>query len=183
MTNPSPGASPAAAVPSATASSIRRAGLALLTGAVLAGAVVALGAGGEPATATAPSGALKLVVEFDRDADARDDLAPAGDSAGDQVMYADPVFNAANTRKIGRAMFVNTFQESQSVLVAGALRLPDGTITLAGTMLSGKAQIAVTGGTGRYAGAQGTYTLGNKPVAAIVGDGPGRYKATIIFTD
>lgn len=174
-TNPSAGR---AAAPR----TIRRAVLALLSGAVLAGAVVALAAGGEAAGARAPSGTLKLVVEVDRDAGARDDLAPAGDSAGDQVMRSDPVFASDNATRLGRAMFLHTFQRDQGVLVAGALRLRRGTIALAGARVDGAGTLAVTGGTGAYAGARGTYAQSNVPIAVGGEDGPSRHRVTITFT-
>ena len=181
MTDTNPSASPAAmASPPRT---LRRAGLALLTAAALACAVVALASGGsEAATAKPPSGTLKLVVEFDRDADARHDLAPAGDSAGDQVMYSDPVFASDNRTRLGRAMFLNTFQGDQGVLVAGALRLRGGTIALAGAYVNGAGNLAVTGGTGAYAGARGTYAQNNVPLAVLGEDGPSRHRVTITFT-
>ena len=59
---------------------------------------------------------------------------------------------------LGRAMFVNTFQGDQGVLVAGALRLRGGTITLAGALVNGAGSLAVTGGTGAYAGARGGFS-------------------------
>ena len=156
--------------------------LAVLAGALLAGAI-AIAAPGEAATGSKASGTLKLVVEHDRDADARDDLAPAGDSPGDQVMYSDPVFASDNRTRRGRAMTLNTFQQDQGVLVAGALRLNDGTITLAGARVNGAGSLAVTGGTGAYAGARGTYSEENKPLQVLGEDGPTRHRATIRFTD
>jgi hypothetical protein len=155
---------------------------ALLAGALLAGAI-ALTAPGEAATSSKASGTLKLVVEFNRAADARDDLAPDGDSAGDQVMYSDPVFASNNRTRRGRAMFLNTFQQGQGVLVAGALRLNDGTITLAGARVNGAGSLAVTGGTGAYAGARGTYAEESKPLQVLGEDGPSRHRVTIRFSD
>jgi hypothetical protein len=45
-------------------------------------------------------------------------------------------------------MFLNTFQQDQGALVAGALRLRDGALTLAGARVDGAGSLAVTGGTG-----------------------------------
>ncbi len=73
-------------------------------------------------------------------------------------MYSDPVFASNNRTRRGPAMFHNTFQQDQGGLVAGALRLADGTITLAGARVNGAGSLAVTGGTGAYAGASGTYS-------------------------
>ena len=166
----------------ATSAGRQHAILALLAGALLAGAI-AVTAPGDAATGSKASGTLKLVVEFDRDADARDDVAPDGDSAGDQVMYSDPVFASNNRTRRGRAMFLNTFQQDQGVLVAGALRLNDGTITLAGARVNGAGSLAVTGGTGAYAGASGTYSESAEPLQVLGEDGPSRHRVTIRFTD
>ena len=166
----------------------RRTAATLLAGVVsllMAGALVTITASGQTASSAAAGskarGTLKLVVEFNRFADARDEVAPEGDSTGDQVIYSDPVFDAKNKKRLGRAMFANTFQEGSNVLVAGAIRLRDGTITLAGTLLNGAPSIAVTGGTGAYAGARGTYRQSNKEIELLGEDGPGRYPATIVF--
>jgi hypothetical protein len=156
--------------------------LLLAVGALIAGAI-ALTASGQAATGSKTSGTLKLVVQFDRDADARDDLAPAGDSPGDQVMESDPVFASDNRTRRGRAMTLTTFQSGQGALVAGALRLSDGTITLAGARVNGSGSLAVTGGTGAYAGARGTYTETAAPFQVIGEDGPTRHRVTIRFTD
>ena len=138
----------------------RRIGARLPAGALgllVVGAIAAIGASAQETAGSKASGTLKLVVEFNRFEDARDDLKPRGDSVGDQVVYSDPVFDERNRKRLGRAMFLNTFQDGTNVLVAGAIRLRDGTITLAGTLLNGAQNIAVTGGTGAYAGARGTY--------------------------
>ncbi len=144
-------------------------------------AIAAIATTGRAATASKASGTLKLVVEFDRNAGARDDVAPAGDSSGDQVSSSQPLFAADNHTRLGRAMFLNTFQDDQGVLVAGALRLRDGTITLAGARVNGAGSLAVTGGTGAYAGARGTYGETAKPLQVLGEDGPSRHRVTIRF--
>lgn len=145
------------------------------------GAIAAIGASGQDTAGSKATGTLKLVVEFSRFADARHDLKPRGDSVGDQVFYSDPVFDASNRKRLGRRMILNTFQDGTNVLVTGAIRLRDGTITLAGTKLNGNDNIAVTGGTGAYAGARGTYVESDKEIELRGEDGPGRYPATITF--
>ena len=82
-----------------------------------------------------------------------------------------PVFAANNRTRLGRAMMLNTFQGDQGVLVAGALRLRSGTITLAGAHVNGAGNLAVTGGTGAYAGARGTYIETPKPLQVLGGTG------------
>lgn len=144
------------------------------------GIVAVLSAGAAPA-ATKVTGTLRLVVEVNRFADARDDLDPAGDSPGDQVFNDDAVLDVDNRRAVGRVMTVTSFQQGGRALQTGALRLRDGTITLAGVLVDGAPEIAVTGGTKAYAGVRGTYRVSAKPIAPIVGDRPGRYRATIVF--
>ena len=163
----------------------RRIGTALpvgLLGLVIVAAIVATTSTGRAATASATAKTLNLVVEFDRHANVRDDVAPAGDSQGDQVVYEMPVFAANNRTRLGRAMILNTFQGRQGVLVAGALRLRSGTITLAGAHVNGAGNLAVTGGTGAYAGARGTYTETNRPLQVLGEDGPSRHRVKIVFT-
>jgi len=144
-------------------------------------AIAVMATGGQAATGSKTTGTLKLVVEFDRHANARDDVPPAGDSAGDQVSYSQPIFAADNRTRLGRGLFLNTFQGGQGVLVSGALRLRNGTITLAGALANGAGSLAVTGGTGAYAGARGTYSETAKPLQVLGEDGPSRHRATIVF--
>ena len=147
------------------------------------GALIAVIAAAPQRAAGAPAPApLALVVEFDRMPDARDDLSPDGDSPGDRIIFADPVFASNNRTRLGRAMFLNTFQEDSGVLVTGALRLRNGTITLAGARVNGAGVLAVTGGTGAYAGAGGTYREGAQ-IQVLGEDGPIRRRVTITFKD
>ncbi len=156
--------------------------LAVVAAASLAiGALVAVTAAGQGADRPKAAKALRLVLELNRFADARHDLDPPGDSPGDQVFSDDPVFDFRNRKRVGRLLTVRSFQEGQRVLVSGALRLSDGTITLAGVLVNGAADIAVTGGTRSYAGASGTYRQSTKPIGAIVGDQPGRYPLEVVF--
>lgn len=64
--------------------------------------------------------------------------------------------------------------------MTGALRLRSGTITLAGARVNGAGNLAVTGGTGTYAGARGTYREGAQ-VQSLGEDGPIRRRVTITF--
>ncbi len=185
MTNPE--RSPASLAPTAPRGGVnpgrrgvRTRPLAVLGTILLAGALATLTSGGQDVAGARPSGTLRLIVEPNRSADARDDLEPAGDSPGDQVTSADPVFDSANRTRIGRAMFLSTFEEDSGVLMTGALRLRSGTITLAGARVNGAGNLAVTGGTGTYAGARGTYREGAQ-VQSLGEDGPIRLRVTITF--
>jgi len=159
----------------------RRASVAAALAALLAGAVIAVIAAGPGTASSKATGTLKLVLESNRFADARQDIDPQGDSPGDEVFNDDAVFDASNRKRVGRMLTVNSFQEGNRVLVSGALRLRDGTITLAGVLVNGAPDIAVTGGTRAYAGASGTYHEGTKPIVPIVEDRPGRYTLRIVF--
>src|SRR5688500_14781095 len=68
----------------------RRSGRALpigVLGLLIVAAIVALTSPGQAATTSSAPKTLNLVVEFDRHATVRDDVAPEGDSQGDQVIY------------------------------------------------------------------------------------------------
>lgn len=153
-----------------------------VVGVLIAASIVVMTAPGQAASGSRAPAPLSLVVEFDRHANVRDDVAPEGDSQGDQVVYEMPVFAANNRTRLGRGMFLNTFQGDQGVLVAAALRLRSGTITLAGAHVNGAGNLAVTGGTGAYAGARGTYAETNKPLQVLGEDGPSRHRVKIVFT-
>lgn len=148
---------------------------------LVVGALVAVTAAGQGAERPKAAETLKLVLELDRFADARHDLDPQGDSPGDQVFSDDAVFDSRNRKRVGRLLTLRSFQEGHRVLVSGALRLGDGTITLAGVLVNGAPDLAVTGGTRAYAGARGTYHQSTKPIVAIVGDQPGRYALEVMF--
>jgi len=153
----------------------------VVIGLLVAGTIAGFVAAGHAAAGSEATGTLKLVVQFDRHANARDDLEPSGDSSGDQVSYTEPVFAADNRTRLGRAIFLNTFQDRQGVLVAGAVRLRNGSITLAGVHVNGAGGLAVTGGTGAYAGARGTWTESGEPIQVLGEDGPSRHRVTIRF--
>ena len=91
------------------------------------------------------------------------------------MAYSDPVFDA-NRKRLGRAMFVNTFQEGSNVLVPGRSACATARSPSPGTKRNGEADIAVTGGTGAYAGARGTYVESNNAIELRGEDGPGRYR-------
>jgi len=89
------------------------------------------------------------------------DLGAPGDSAGDLLTFANPIYDAANKTQVG------TDQGYCVRVVAGkswecfwTLTLKDGQITLEGPFMdSGDSLMAVTGGTGKYNGAKGSMKL------------------------
>lgn len=93
--------------------------------------------------------------------DATLDLGAKGDSVGDLLTFANPVFDAGNRSQVG------TDQGYCVRVVAGkswecfwTLFLQDGALTVQGPFRdAGDSLLAVTGGTGRYAGARGQMKL------------------------
>lgn len=111
-------------------------------------------------TARASAGEVIAVVER-ADTDAVTDTGAKGDSAGDLLTFANPVFDKANKVKVG------TDQGFCVRTVAGkawecwwTLMLKDGQLTVEGPFLdAGDSVMAVTGGTGKYATARGQMKL------------------------
>jgi hypothetical protein len=89
------------------------------------------------------------------------DLGNKGDSPGDLLTFANPVFDAANKTQLG------TDQGYCVRIVAGkswecmwTLILKSGQITVEGPFMDeGDSLFAVTGGTGKYVGAKGEMKL------------------------
>jgi hypothetical protein len=104
-----------------------------------------------PEPAATPAGATRLVV-IAREADFTViDLAPRGDSPGDQILFTDNLFDQAG-RRIGRdqarcaIMFRDDVLCDASFILAGR-----GQLTIEGATLT----FAVTGGTGEFARTRG----------------------------
>jgi hypothetical protein len=96
------------------------------------------------------------------------DTKPKGHSPGDLTVFSATVHSG--TRVVGRLEAVTTAIDPryQGVSFSMLLNLPGGAIVLQGGGFNGRVpgltkegadQLAVTGGTGRYAGAAGTATL------------------------
>ena len=74
-------------------------------------------------------------------------------SPGDASIIGYLIYDAAGQKRLGRmdAMCTSTDRRGKRLLCTGAMHLPDGHIELAGT----GDPLAITGGTGAYAGARG----------------------------
>lgn len=104
-----------------------------------------------------PTGTKELVLRqasfkfLDHPPRRRGDVPP---SPGDTAIIGWRVLDATGKQRLGRlsAICVSTDRRGQAIQCTSALVLPDGAIMLEGT---GSA-LAVTGGTGAYAGARGT---------------------------
>ena len=120
-----------------------------------------------PAAAAAPS--LKIQVTSVAVSITPHDLAPKGASKGDTVVYRDRLVNvkAQFGKKrgavVGSDQGTMTFTGPHTATFAGIATLPKGTLTLKGPVTAlpnGGLTIPVVGGSGRYAKAHGTLTVG-----------------------
>jgi allene oxide cyclase len=89
------------------------------------------------------------------------DLGAKGDSVGDLLTFANPVYDAANKTQLGsdqgycvRVAVGKSWECFWTLILAG------GQITVEGPFYdNGDSVMAITGGTGRYAGAKGDMKL------------------------
>jgi allene oxide cyclase len=89
------------------------------------------------------------------------DTGPTGDSLGDLLAFANPVFDAANTHQVGtdngsciRTAVGVSYECSWTTSLGG------GSLVVAGPFLdAGDSTLAITGGTGRFRGASGEMRL------------------------
>ncbi len=89
------------------------------------------------------------------------DLAAKGDSVGDMLVFANGIFDASNATQIGsdQGYCVRTLV-GKSWECFWTLTLKAGQITVEGPFMDeGDSLLAVTGGTGKYAGAKGSMKL------------------------
>lgn len=89
------------------------------------------------------------------------DIGDKGDSVGDVLTFANAVFDEANAKEVGsdNGWCIRT-AVGKAWECFWTLTLTDGQITVAGPFLdSGDSVLAVTGGTGAYAGVRGQMTL------------------------
>jgi hypothetical protein len=93
--------------------------------------------------------------------DAVTDTGAAGDTAGDLLTFANPVFDAANKKQVGTDQgFCIRTEVGKSWECYWTISLAGGQITVEGPFLDkGDSVLAITGGTGKYAGARGQLKL------------------------
>ena len=89
------------------------------------------------------------------------DLGPKGDSPGDMLVFANGVFDAANKIQVGSDQgYCVRIIVGKSWECMWTLILKAGQITVEGPFMDdGDSLFAVTGGTGKYAGAKGSMKL------------------------
>ncbi len=97
------------------------------------------------------------------------DTKPKGTSKGDRIVYRDtlenavPQFGKKTGAKVGSDHGTMTFTSAHTARFDGTARLPGGTVRIKGpvrALTSSILQVPVVGGTGRYASAKGTLTVG-----------------------
>ena len=140
---------------SASVGHLGRGCLASLLGFVAAGALTLIGAG--PAMA-APQ---ELVFTEHAASDAVTDTGASGDSAGDILTFANEVFDAQDANRVGndQGMCVRTVP-GNAWECFWTLSLATGQITVEGPFYdTGDSVLAITGGTGAFANAQGDMLL------------------------
>jgi allene oxide cyclase len=112
------------------------------------------------ATVPALAGDKIQVIEH-ADTDATVDLGAKGDSVGDVLTFANPVFDAGNKTQLGSDQgYCVRVIAGKSWECIWTLRLKEGQITVEGPFYdAGDSLMAITGGTGKYAGAKGSMKL------------------------
>lgn len=105
--------------------------------------------------------AEKIQLVEHADTDATLDLGAKGDTVGDLLTFANPVYDAANKTQLGSDQgYCVRVIAGKSWECFWTLRLKEGQITIEGPFYdAGDSVMAVTGGTGKYVGAKGSMKL------------------------
>jgi allene oxide cyclase len=109
--------------------------------------------------ASLPASARERLAFVERaETDAVTHIAGPHDSIGDLLTFADPIYDAANTVQLGTDQgYCVRVVLGKSWECIWTLLLKDGQITIEGPYLeTSDSTFAITGGTGKYAGAKGT---------------------------
>ena len=114
------------------------------------------------ALASMPALAAEQIVVVERPVgETTVDLGAKGDSVGDLLVFANKIYDAANKTQLGtdNGYCVRTVI-GKSWECFWTLTLKAGQITVEGPFMdSGDSLLAITGGTGKYAGARGSMKL------------------------
>jgi hypothetical protein len=121
---------------------------------IAAGAIAAL-----PALPAAAGERIEVIEHAVTDATL--DLGAKGDSAGDLLTFANPVYDASNKTQLGRDQgYCVRVVAGKSWECFWTLLLKGGQITVEGPFYdSGDSLLVITGGSGKYAGAKGEMKL------------------------
>ena len=100
------------------------------------------------------------------------DLGAKGDSVGDLLTFANPIYDAANKTKLGSDQgYCVRVVVGKSWECFWTLILAEGQITVEGPFFdTGDSVMVVTGGTGKYAGAKGDMKLHSRDAKSTAYD-------------
>jgi allene oxide cyclase len=100
------------------------------------------------------------------------DLGAKGDSVGDLLTFANPIYDAANKAKLGSDQgYCVRVVVGKSWECFWTLLLAEGQITVEGPFFdAGDSVMVVTGGTGKYAGAKGDMKLHSRDAKSTAYD-------------
>jgi hypothetical protein len=100
------------------------------------------------------------------------DLGAKGDSVGDLLTFANPIYDAANKTKLGSDQgYCVRVVVGKSWECFWTLLLAEGQITVEGPFFdTGDSVMVVTGGTGKYAGAKGAMKLHSRDAKSTAYD-------------
>ena len=100
------------------------------------------------------------------------DLGAKGDSVGDLLTFANPIYDAANKTKLGSDQgYCVRVVVGKSWECFWTLLLAEGQITVEGPFFdTGDSVMVVTGGTGKYAGAKGDMKLHSRDAKSTAYD-------------
>jgi allene oxide cyclase len=104
---------------------------------------------------------IRIAVVEHAETDVVEDLGKMGDSNGDLLTFANPLFDEANKKKVGTNQgYCIRVQAGVSWECFWTAIFPEGQITVEGPFYDTKDSVmAVTGGTGEYSGAAGEMSL------------------------
>lgn len=111
-------------------------------------------------TSTASQNLTLTVIEH-AETDTVVDLGTEGDSRGDHLAFGNPVYDSADSRRVGQATG-SCIRTTPGVEweCAWTLRLNDGSLMVQGPFFDARDSVlAITGGTGDYAEARGSMRL------------------------
>ena len=143
---------------------LKRATVAAVAAAALVGTVLAVTASGSTSSTGAATIRLHLIEHPVNEHVV--DLPPAGDSQGDQFPFSNLLFNAANTRQVGRDQgnCIRTNPRRGEWQCSWTNKIADGQITVEGPFYDTRdSRLAIIGGTGIYRDAHGTMLLHARP--------------------
>ncbi|HZF14788.1 MAG TPA: dirigent protein [Steroidobacteraceae bacterium] len=127
----------------------------------MSGKVAFIAAAGAALVSVGAQAGNSIAVVEHAATDAVTDTGAPGDTVGDLLTFANPVFDAANKKQVGtdQGYCIRT-EVGKAWECFWTISLADGQITVEGPFLDkGDSTLAVTGGTGKYAGARGQMKL------------------------